>query len=77
MTTKTAKKPDGAKPSPDANGQNAPNTPPKAARKRRELTLDEMSLRAYKMTYERLHGKGKKAVAKKTKTSPAALPKVA
>ena len=73
MTTKaTTKTPRAAKP--DANGQST--SPPKRAAKR-ELTLDEMSLRAYKMTYERLHGKGRKTAAKKVKSSPDAIPKAA
>ncbi|MCP9493428.1 MAG: hypothetical protein MSG64_03125 [Pyrinomonadaceae bacterium MAG19_C2-C3] len=79
MTTKTATKtPRKAVPKPRANGdgQSAPTT---KTRKRRELTLEEMSLRAYKMTYERLHGKGKKAATKKAKPAPdtAKLPKAA
>ncbi len=64
MTTKATKtpRPPQAKSEANGNGQSTPPTKTRGAK--RELTLDEMSLRAYKMTYERLHGKGKKGEAK-------------
>ena len=38
------------------------DTPTRTTRRKplREMTLEELSLRAYKMTYERLHGSKKK-----------------
>ena len=38
------------------------DTPARTTRRKplREMTLEELSLRAYKMTYERLHGSKKK-----------------
>jgi hypothetical protein len=75
MTAKTIKTPRTLPPKPDetANGNG------QGTRKRRELTLDEMSLRAYKMTYEQLHGKGKKKTVKKQESARdvAKLPKAA
>lgn len=70
MPTKTTTKtPRAAKP--ETNGE---STAPAKRAAKRELTLNELSLRAYKMTYEQLHGKGKKAVRKKAdQAAPEAL----
>lgn len=77
MTTKTTTK---TRRAPTSKPDEAANGNGQSTRKRRELTLDEMSLRAYKMTYERLHGKGKKQTSKQDKTArerTARLPKAA
>ncbi|MGH9942273.1 MAG: hypothetical protein ACRD9R_07945 [Pyrinomonadaceae bacterium] len=39
----------------------------KRAKPLREMTLEELSLRAYKMTYEQLHGSKSKKAAKSKK----------
>jgi hypothetical protein len=52
-TTKDAHA-DGRKSAPSTNGDKRTTRSP--AKPTREMTLEELSLRAYKMTYERLHG---------------------
>lgn len=66
MTAKTTKTPRAAKPKQDesvnGNGQSAPPTA------KREMTLEEMSLKAYRLTHERLYGKRKVQGAKPPKS---------
>jgi hypothetical protein len=60
MTTETTAKKQAHRPSQKNQDESArANGNGQSTRQRRELTLDEMSLRAYKMTYEQLHGSKK------------------